>query len=333
MMHRYSLHVLAAAAGVVLAAIATPALAADVTITPPAGGGVVVNGPVTMPGVPGSAQQTANVVCMAAGGALGPCPATYGATGPTGAIGATGATGPTGATGATGVTGPTGATGTGATGPTGATGVTGATGATGVTGPIGVTGATGATGTMGPTGLTGEQGPIGPMGSPGLQGPMGLQGIPGVQGVPGPTGAAGATGATGAAGAVFFGSSAGQPPGNANLDQYIGIGQAPDRTESNVSVPLPVGGTLSGLRVKQDDSPDNGSGTQTNTYTVMINGASTGLTCAISELATTCNDTTHTVSSVAAGSTVSLRLTPTKSAGGGTDWPRGRSATWSFVIN
>ena len=159
MTHRYSLHLLAAAAGVALAAIATPALAADVTITPPAGGGVVVNGPVTMPGVPGSAQQTANVVCMAAGGALGPCPSTYGATGPTGATGATGATGPTGPTGATGVTG--------ATGPTGATGATGATG---------------------PIGAIGLQGPAGTNGTDGAQGPQGIQGIPGPAGPTGPSG-------------------------------------------------------------------------------------------------------------------------------------------------
>ena len=54
MKQRFYLHGLAAAAGIALAAAATPALAADVTITPPAGGGVVVNGPVTRPGVPGT---------------------------------------------------------------------------------------------------------------------------------------------------------------------------------------------------------------------------------------------------------------------------------------
>ncbi|HNT86061.1 MAG TPA: hypothetical protein PK242_11065, partial [Ottowia sp.] len=78
---RSPLRRLAIAAGVIFAATTAPAFAADVTITPPAGGGVVINGPVSMPGVPGSAVQSDKVVCAANGGALGPCPANYGATG------------------------------------------------------------------------------------------------------------------------------------------------------------------------------------------------------------------------------------------------------------
>jgi hypothetical protein len=45
MSHRYTLHVLAASAGVALAAVATPALAADVTVTPPPSGSFIVNSP------------------------------------------------------------------------------------------------------------------------------------------------------------------------------------------------------------------------------------------------------------------------------------------------
>ena len=117
-------------------ALHTPlALAADLSFTPPSGGGFVIKSPggaqerfrvqgtgeVTVPGLNG-APTANNLTCFDGAGRLGPCAAGIGS-------GATGATGPTGATGATGVTGPTGATGT--AGVTGATGPTGATGATG----------------------------------------------------------------------------------------------------------------------------------------------------------------------------------------------------------
>ncbi|MBD9407998.1 collagen triple helix repeat protein [Acidovorax delafieldii] len=159
--------------------------AADVSITPPPGGGFVVKGPanterlrvqdsgeVRVPSLSGTANNNASVLCFdGPTGRLGQC-APGVTTGATGATGATGPAGLTGATGATGATGPAGLTGaTGATGPSGATGSAGATGATGPAGTpgaqgvAGLTGATGATGAAGPAGATGATGPQGPAGS------------------------------------------------------------------------------------------------------------------------------------------------------------------------
>ncbi|MDR0225478.1 MAG: hypothetical protein LBI66_03570 [Burkholderiaceae bacterium] len=131
------------------------AWAADIVLTPPAGGGVLINsgtgspalrvgptGSVDLPGLPATAASLTSPVCHDAAGALGRCdPASVGM-GPTGPAGPAGATGATGATGTAGTAGPAGAAG-----PTGATGATGPEGQPGVAGP---TGATGATGSMPP---------------------------------------------------------------------------------------------------------------------------------------------------------------------------------------
>ncbi|MET1077374.1 MAG: tail fiber domain-containing protein [Pseudomonas sp.] len=141
------------------------AVAQDVTVTPPAGGGFLVQ---AAPGSPSlrvnadravllpalaAATQQQSVLCFDAGsGLLGPCAAgaLVGATGPAGPIGPVGATGPAGPSGPAGpagVAGPVGLTGpegpSGATGPAGPTGVAGVAGPTGLTGPAGVTGAAG----------------------------------------------------------------------------------------------------------------------------------------------------------------------------------------------
>ena len=160
-MQTHALKPLAVAVAAMLAAAST-AHAADVTVTPPSGGGFVVqnpsaqalfsvdaNGQLTIANLD-SAPAQATPLCYAdTSGAVGKCTGggVVGPTGPTGATGATGATGPTGLSGFTGTTGPTGLTGpTGATGPTGLTGSTGATGPTGLTGSTGATGATGSSG-------------------------------------------------------------------------------------------------------------------------------------------------------------------------------------------
>ncbi len=178
-------------------------LAADLSFTPPSGGGFVIKSPggaqerfrvqgtgeVTVPGLNG-APTANNLTCFDSAGRLGPCAAGIGS-------GATGATGPTGPTGATG------ATGTGATGTTGATGPTGSMGATGATGPTGATGADSVV--PGPQGLQGIQGPTGPTGADSVvPGPQGVQGIQGSAGPTGPTGATGATGAAGSSGGGVF---------------------------------------------------------------------------------------------------------------------------------
>lgn len=179
----------------VLALLAGPAGAADISLTPPAGGGVIIysapntpalrvqpTGEVQLPGLPGTPATSTSHVCHDASGSLGRCdPAsTQGAQGPRGDAGPTGATGPAGATGATG---PAGATGS--AGPTGATGLAG------VTGPAGAAGATGSVGATGPAGATGATGATGPAGA---TGPVGITGAAGAPGSPGAVGAAGADG-------------------------------------------------------------------------------------------------------------------------------------------
>ncbi|MEO7935040.1 MAG: exosporium glycoprotein BclB-related protein [Dokdonella sp.] len=187
--------------------------AQDVTVTPPTGGGFVVDNGVTplfaIDAVGnlsianlGTAATRSSPVCFeVATGAVGPC-SNAGLIGPTGATGSTGPMGPVGPTGATGDFGPTGATGaTGAAstiaGPTGVTGATGATGAAGadstIAGPTGATGVAGPPGITGPTGATGVTGATGAAST--IAGPTGATGVNGATGVTGPTGATGATGA------------------------------------------------------------------------------------------------------------------------------------------
>jgi len=151
------------------------AVAQNVTVTPPAGGGFVVNNTSSVPLLTLDANgnlivaklgmataQTSPLCFNAVTGSLGACSG-GGLVGPTGITGATGSIGATGATGAQGVTGATGATGmVGATGPIGITGAAGMTGTVGATGTTGVTGARGATGLDGTTGATGLTGATGP---------------------------------------------------------------------------------------------------------------------------------------------------------------------------
>ena len=152
----------------IAALVGAPALAADITLTPPPGGSVVLNsnpdtpalragpGGVQLPGLPNTSATFQQVVCRDATGVVGNCdPAAI-----------TGPRGTTGATGATGAMGPRGETG--ATGPAGVTGAAGATGTTGATGPAGAVGSAGATGPAGPQGVQGTTGPAG------IQGPIGL---------------------------------------------------------------------------------------------------------------------------------------------------------------
>ena len=162
-----------------LALASLTAHAADISVTPPPGGGFVVkgtstpesmrvqgSGDVLVPGLANTPTTNTSVLCFdGPTGRLGQCApgAITGATGAPGARGPTGATGPTGAPGPAGATGTAGATG--ATGPAGATGATGPAGTPGTQGVPGATGATGATGLQGPAGATGATGPQGPAGS------------------------------------------------------------------------------------------------------------------------------------------------------------------------
>lgn len=148
--HRTPAFALAAVAAASTLLTVLPATAADMTLTPAAGSGVVIDsapgspalrvqptGAVQVPGLPGTPATLTTAVCHDANGTLGRCDpaALAGAQGP---AGATGPAGPAGPTGATGPAGPVGAAG--ATGPAGAAGAPGAAGAIGPQGPAGAGG-------------------------------------------------------------------------------------------------------------------------------------------------------------------------------------------------
>ncbi len=94
-------------------------------------------------------------------------------------------------------------------------------------------------------------------------------------------------------------------------------------TESNVSVPSSVSGTLGTLEVKLGAAPGSGA---SYTMTVMQNGTPGAVTCTVSgATATTCTDLVDTVS-IVAGDTVSLRVVPS----GGPTTP---VITWSVDVH
>ena len=170
---------------------ATPAAyAADMTLTPAAGGAVVIesapnspalqvgpSGDVRLPGLPATPAAGTGVVCHDAAGTLGRCS-------PLTAVGPKGDQGVKGDTGATGAAGPQGAAGP--------------AGHIGPAGPKGDAGVPGAAGATGPQGAQGPQCPQGPQGPTGAAGASGLQGAPGPQGPQGPKGDTGPTGPQGA---------------------------------------------------------------------------------------------------------------------------------------
>ena len=80
-------------------------------------------------------------------------------------------------------------------------------------------------------------------------------------------------------------------------------------TENVVQAPMPFAGTVVALYVLLDGSPDLGAGTQSYTFKIYIGGAGSTSTCAISETATTCNDTTNQPT-FTAGQTLSWEVIP-----------------------
>lgn len=131
------------------ALLVEPAVAADISLTPPPGGGVVINSSantpalkidpsgVQLPGLPTAPATFPSVVCHDSTGVLGGCdPATT--AGPQGVPGPAGVQGPRGDAGAAGAAG--------AEGPKGDKGDSGATGPVGPQGPAGPQGAAGAPG-------------------------------------------------------------------------------------------------------------------------------------------------------------------------------------------
>ncbi len=306
-----------------------------------------------------NAWPTTGVCLVGPTGATGPT-GPQGPAGPTGQTGATGATGPqgpignTGATGAQGIQGPAGPTGpTGATGATGTngntvwngtsspppsgTGVNGdfyintasntifgpkasnvwpATGAS-LVGPTGATGATGPQGPAGPTGQTGATGATGPQGPIGNTGATGAAGPQGPIGNTGATGATGPAGPTGATGAILLAGNSGATALVTNATRYGGfMYNSYNATDANIQTPMPAC-TVSNLYVTLASAPGSGS----FTFTVLQNGNATAVTCVISTSATTCSDTSHSVS-FTAGQLISLQLAPSTPT-------TGSKATWS----
>ena len=102
-----------------------------------------------------------------------------------------------------------------------------------------------------------------------------------------------------------------EDPGITDLLSYVSLsGLWTSATEFNMETVFPTGGTLRNLYVELPAPPGAGA---SRTFTVRKNGVSTALTCTIAgAVATSCSDTTNTVS-VAARDTAVLLQTPSGS--------------------
>lgn len=123
----------------------------------------------------------------------------------------------------------------------------------GILGPLGPTGSTGFTGPTGPTGPTGLIGDPGAIGATGPAGTTGPTGPTGPTGAIGPAGAQGATGISGAA-STFF--------------DYAGLYTVTTQA-------IPIGGALVTFENQSSPFSPNGSFTQSNSSTLLINSAGT----------------------------------------------------------
>jgi len=145
--------------------------------------------------------------------------------------------------------------------------------------------------------------------------------------VTGPSGPEGATGPSGPSGPCGIGTATLNGGTNsANLSvsstNYASlVAQTnPNTTTTNGNATVICGGTLLNLSVTLSGTPNNGGGTQTYAFTVMVNGVASALTCTVSENNTTCSFNTNVT--LVAGNTVNVQSVPS-----GT--PTARSATWS----
>lgn len=100
------------------------------------------------------------------------------------------------------------------------------------------------------------------------------------------------------------------------------VGRALSATETQVQIPLPLGGTLKNLRVQLNGTPGGSA-----SYAVTINDNTTGTTstCSITSAISACADTSHSVT-VAAGDLIDLAVVPS-----GT--PTARTVRWSVEID
>ena len=93
-----------------------------------------------------------------------------------------------------------------------------------------------------------------------------------------------------------------------NYVPLLGVGFTDTDEEATVTRVL-TPGTFQNFYADLSGSPDNGVGTQSYTFTVRKNKADTTITCAVSETATTCNDTANSFS-VVAGDVISVSSVP-----------------------
>jgi hypothetical protein len=85
------------------------------------------------------------------------------------------------------------------------------------------------------------------------------------------------------------------------VTEFIGVGElGVSATESDLSAVFPVGATIDRLYVYTE-------GNTTGTYTIMIDGSASTVTCTTSNTQI-CTDTTHSAA-ISAGQTISLRVT------------------------
>jgi hypothetical protein len=140
-------------------------------------------------------------------------------------------------------------------------------GTPGPTGPSGPVGATGATGPVGTAGAPGTVGATGPMGPQGVVGPTGGVGPAGVQGVPGVTGPTGSANAFTFVSHVLYGGIQAAGP-TVYLDEA-----SSGPTLANHQVVIPTNCTIDSIYVANAEA----GGVQT--YTVMVNGTATFMSC------------------------------------------------------
>jgi collagen triple helix repeat protein len=149
----------------------------------------------------------------------------------------------------------------------------------------------------------------GPRGPTGPTGPTGVTGVTGPTGNTGPTGASGPTGATGTPSTlktIVLGGGSGAPvTGNAVRYEPL-FSDGADATITNVQQRLEMAGTLSDFSVRLTAAPGGG---HAMTFTVQQNGAATGVTCTVTDPATSCSTTGSAI--FAASDTIAIRSSGT----------------------
>jgi hypothetical protein len=157
-----------------------------------------------------------------------------------------------------------------------------------------------------------------------------VTGADGATGATGATGADGATGATGTTGdpgicgagtlALSGGSNGTNLSATDTLYSSLVAPLTPTTTTTNGNATVRCAGTLSTFSANLSGNPNNGTGTQSYTFTVMVNGIASTLGCTSSEPAILPCANFGSISLVP-GATVNVRVVPA-------NIPTELSATW-----